>query len=382
MAVSTVASTRFTFFTRLTFFTRFTSSNRVTLGLLAALFSLGAECSEPLEHHTGSEPLQEVAQSNIGSGHGAHVSAGDSKGSGQPSLSLPADYESWSAAAKLDHLWLNGVLPSQFRDQELPVLKSIDVLGLLNSILWTKVRLETDVAPMGYQKPIHPNAVLAKVRFAPVADSPYTGLFQGSDQGLLRLSVTGNPADRGFAPGLAWKLLLDGQPSKNLAALYTLTGQGDNYNFFANELSQYVLPELNKSLAISAIFSAVTSKPTLLLMTDMARFNQDGSAVPAPKAPTQIYFVPNAELRNRFQSEPHDFREALMGIPPGSKLYDVFATEMPIKTSLRPSVSQEHALERRASAVKIGEMTTVSAFIASEFGDSGIFFKHQRYEDR
>src|SRR5690606_477535 len=116
--------------TRSTFFTRFTSSDRGTLGLQAASFTMGAECPEPLEHHTGSEPLQEVAQSNIGSSHGAHVSAGDSNDSEQPSLSLPADYESWSAAAKLDHLWLNGVLPSQFRDQELPVLKSIDVLGL------------------------------------------------------------------------------------------------------------------------------------------------------------------------------------------------------------------------------------------------------------
>ena len=38
---------------------------------------------------------------------------------------------------------------------------------------------------------------------AAVAGNPYTGLFQGADSGLLRLSVTGDPADRGFAPGLA-----------------------------------------------------------------------------------------------------------------------------------------------------------------------------------
>ena len=297
-------------------------------------------------------------------------------------LNIPADYQSWPATAKQDHLWINGALRTQFKDGELPALQSIDVLGLINSILWKKVRTDEDVAPPGYEKPIHPNAVLAKVNFTPVAGSPYTGLFQGSDSGLLRLSVTGDPADRGFAPGLAWKLLIDGKPSENLAALYTLTGQGNNYNFFANELSQYVLPEANESLATTAIFSAVTTKPTMLMMTDMAKFNQDGSTVSQPKAPTQIYFVPNPELANLFPSEPHDFREALMTIPEGYKLYDVYATDMQIKTSILPSTSRRYAAERRASAVKIGEMTTTSAFIASEFGDSGIFFKHQRYEDR
>jgi hypothetical protein len=40
--------------------------------------------------------------------------------------------------------------------------------------------------------------------------------------GLLRLSVTENPAQGAFHPGLAWKAFVDGKPSENVSALYTL----------------------------------------------------------------------------------------------------------------------------------------------------------------
>ncbi|HBC17586.1 MAG TPA: hypothetical protein DC022_02250, partial [Alcanivorax sp.] len=59
---------------------------------------------------------------------------------------------------------------------------------------------------------------------------------------------TGDPSDRGFAPGLALKLLVDGKRSENVSALYTLSGQGDNHNIFANELSNYVQAEVNETL--------------------------------------------------------------------------------------------------------------------------------------
>ncbi|HNH45187.1 MAG TPA: hypothetical protein PK633_13995, partial [Agitococcus sp.] len=66
----------------------------------------------------------------------------------------------------------------------------------------------------------------------------------------------------------------------------------------------------------------------------------------------------------------------------GSKLYDVYATSMEIKTSIFPSTNSQYAAERRASAKKIGELELTSPLIVSAFGDSGVFFKHQRYEDR
>jgi len=296
-------------------------------------------------------------------------------------LNMTADYEKWPASAKVDHLWVNGAKRTQYKTT-MPALKPVDTGGLISSILWKKVQTRTDVAPAGYTKPIHPYGAMAKVKFVPVAGNGYTGLFQGSDYGLLRLSVTENPAEKGkFQPGLAWKALVDGKPSENVSALYTLAGQGGNYNFFANELSNYVLTDANE-LASTILFSAVSTKPTLVMLNDMSEVTQKGVAVSTPKAPTQIYFVPRAEVKTKFATSAHDFRYDLASLGAGSKLYDVYATSMEIKTSVFPSVSATYAKERRASARKIGELELTSQMIVSAFGDEGVFFKHQRYEDK
>lgn len=296
-------------------------------------------------------------------------------------LNMTADYESWPASVKADHLWVNGAKRTQYQTT-MPNLKPVNIGGLISSILWKKVQTRSDVAPLGYEKPIHPYGAMAKVKFVPVANNAgYTGLFQGSDYGLLRLSVTGDPADRGFAPGLAWKAFVDGKPSENVSALYTLSGQGANYNFFANEMSNYVSTEANETLGTTILFSAVSTKPTLLRMNDISEVRQDGSKVTTPKAPTQIYFVPRAEVKTRFASTPHDFRHDLATLGAGSKLYDVYATSMEIKTSILPSLNSSYAQQRRSSAVKIGEMELTSPLIVSAFGDGGVFFKHQRHED-
>ncbi|GLS28188.1 peroxidase family protein [Marinibactrum halimedae] len=296
-------------------------------------------------------------------------------------LNMPEEYESWSACTKQQHLWVNGAMRTQYDADALPALKEIDVLGLIDRILREKVKDKKDVAPAGYEKPIHARAAMAKVAFNATEDSPYTGIFEGSDCGFLRLSVTGDPADRGFAPGLAWKTFIDGQPSANVSALYTLSGQGDDYDIFANELSQYVLPEVNETLGTTTIFSLVTTRPTRLMTENLAQVNQQGTEATEMTAPTQIYFVPSEEVKHRFETAAHDFREDLLTLPEGTKVYDVYGTSMAIKTSLIPRKSRRFAEERREDAVKIGELVLTSPFISSAFSDEGIFFKHQRYED-
>lgn len=296
-------------------------------------------------------------------------------------LNMTADYESWNASAKADHLWVNGAKRTQYKTT-MPALAETDTGGLISSILWKKVQNRTDVAPAGYVKPIHRHAAMAKVKFVPVAANGYTGLFQGSDYGLLRLSVTENPAaSNKFQPGLAWKALVNGKPSENVSALYTLAGQGTNYNFFANELSNYVSTDANE-LGSTILFSAVSTKPTLVIMNDMSEVTQAGATVATPKAPTQIYFVPRPEVKTKFVSTPHDFRHDLATLGAGSKLYDVYATSMEIKTSIFPSTNTQYAKDRRASARKIGELELTSPLIVSAFGDNGVFFKHQRSEDK
>ena len=297
-------------------------------------------------------------------------------------LNLPDNYQELAACDKQSMLWENGVVRTDYRDSTLPPLAPIDIFGLIGDILNTKINRDSDVAPPGYKKPIHPYGAMAKVAFVPDPASPYTGLFKGSECGLLRLSVTGDPAVRGFAPGLAWKLFVDGQPSENVSALYTLSGQGANYDFFANELSQYVAVELNETAVTGLIFSAVTAKPTQLLVDDMAKVNEDGSDVVAANAPTQIYFVPTSQVKNQFATTAHDFRQDLRSLSAGTVVYEVWGTSQAIQSSVWPATNAALAAARRASAVKMGEIVLTSPFLVSQFGDSGLFFRHQRVEDK
>lgn len=297
-------------------------------------------------------------------------------------LKIPENYQQMAACDKQTLLWQNGVVQSQYQPDERPALEPVDIGGLINSVLWKKVRLNTDVAPLGYKKPIHPYGAMATVSFESSNNHPYTGVFKGADCGLVRLSLTGDPADRGFAPGLAWKTFIDGKESSNVSALYTLSGQGDNHDFFANELSQYVATEANDTLGSTILFSLVSTKPTRLMTENLAATRADGQAESNAKAPTQIYFVPTADVRDRFSNSAHDFRDDLITLESGTALYDVYATDKAIRTSWFSSRNKRYARERRNSAVKVGTLRLTSDMTTSAFGDGGVFFKHQRYEDR
>lgn len=296
-------------------------------------------------------------------------------------LNIPAEYENWDACSKQDLLWTNGVLRTEYDAGELPAIPEVDIGGLISGVIRDKVEYVGDVAPVGHSKPIHPHGVMAKIAFNSTGGHPYTGVFKGNECGLLRLSVTGDPADRGFAPGFAWKTLIDGKPSENISALYTLSGQDTNHNFFANELSNYVSLEGNSTLGSSLLFSFVTSKPTLVMPNAMAATDSNGTEEANAVSPTQVYFVPTAEVQGIFDSAEHDFRDDLMGLPEGTKLYDVYATDIEIESSIWTSKQERLQAERRADAVKVGELVMDSNFAASQFGDSGVFFKHERYED-
>lgn len=287
---------------------------------------------------------------------------------------LPVDYESWSASKKQAFLWEDRILPSRY--DQLPPLAKIDVPGLFFTTLRKKMDRRADQSPQRWKKAIHAHGSVAKIKFIPTADTPFTGLFQGVDHGLLRVSVTGDPRDRGFAPGLALKFLVDGHPSENVSALVSLTGQGQNYNFFANEFSNIVpvVRQVGPKL-INLIFRRVSRYPTKISMEDCSRIDQTGTAVTDPHAPEQIFLVPTAVVQ---QSEaPHDFREDMATIPAGTTLFSIYAVD----PEAIPGDSTTTA-DYRQQAQRIGHIQTDSEFVASAYGDSLLFFRHQRFRNR
>jgi hypothetical protein len=289
--------------------------------------------------------------------------------------SLSADYESWTARQKQDFLWENRILKSRY--DRLPPLEKIDVIGLFITALATKMDRLADEAPRKWKKAIHARGSVAKIAFIPTDDTPFTGLFAGADCGLLRLSVTGDPSARGFAPGLALKLFIDGKPSENFSALVSLTGQGDNYNFFAHEFSN-IVPTVNQigPRLINLIFRRVSKYPTKLFLADMSEFDQRGQIVKEPCYPSQVFLVPNPSVQ--FPETPgRDFREDLATIPSGTRLFSVYGVD--------PSEVSDEEMgkpEYRQKAKLLGYIQTNSEFISSSYGDIRLFFRHQRFRDK
>jgi hypothetical protein len=291
-------------------------------------------------------------------------------------LNIPAEYDSWSACDKQELLWSNGVLRTEYAPGSVPALTSVDTLALSNKNVFDKAELDQDVVPEGHSKPIHAHGAVAKAKFVATPGHGFSGLFQGNECGLLRLSVSGDTSSR-VEPGLTWKAFVDGQPSENIRGLYPVAGQGDNHDIFANELSHYVKVKTHEVLTAKGVFTKAINKSNALTSNDMATVNQDGSPVSSVKVPTQVYFVPSIEVKGQFDSAAHDFRDDLTSLTEGTVVYDVYATDQAIKTSIWPLRQARFERERRESAVKVGSIVMDSTFKTSQFGDSGIYFKQQ-----
>lgn len=290
---------------------------------------------------------------------------------------LPSNYQSLTACHKQELLWKD---IQRSEHKSLPKLAKFglpQLIGMSVQALTKKVARNSDVSPEKWKKYLHRRGAVAKVKFVPTENSPYTGMFQGAECGLLRMSITYRPTKkRGFAPGLALKLLRDGAPSANISALYRLEGQGQNHNILENPLSNIV--PIGSGLGmklVNKVFSKVTSYPEELLMEHFSDKDEKGLMVKSAKAPRQVFFVPNDKFN--FSQSKHDFRKDLMTIPEGTALYKVYAADESLKNFDYSDYTNADIARFLEGSQLIGELITDSEFIASEFGDNGIFFRHE-----
>ena len=298
---------------------------------------------------------------------------------------LPENYRELSACEKRDLLW-DHATSSQY--QNLPNLEGADAFGLLSQTLTGALRKKmdyiSDVIPNGWSKPIHSRGSMAQVRFnanPELSGHSYTGMFQqGASCALVRLSLTANPhqksfgmgPERGVAPGLALKFFVDGQDSQDISLLTSLTGQGDNYNFFTHGFSNQVqagnTPDL---VVVHHFFETVSTYPERLSVAGVAEWTSDGQQLSSPKAPSKIDFVPIYEGMAREEGE-EDIRTRFHHIPEGSTLFKVYAV---VDSDYDDPADGPHG-----GRFYLGDIVTTSEFISSQFGDGGIFFKHRRFE--
>ncbi len=292
---------------------------------------------------------------------------------------IPKDYEKLGACEKQDFLWkeIEGS-----KHEKLPKFEKMNVFKLVGmgfQSMTKKVEHAYDVAPDDWKKYLHRRGAVAKVKIVANPESNFTGVFKGAECGLLRLSLTYKPTKkRDVAPGLALKVLRDKMPSANISALYTLKGQGKDYNFFKNPLSNIVPIGSDIGLKlVHSIFKRVTAYPEQLGAKDMASFDSKGNKSASVNSPKQIFFVPTDAISKKYSDKKHDVREDFLTIDSGTVLYKIYSVDSVHKDFNYHDYSIGKMEEFLKDSTEIGEVVMTSPFIASEFGDTKIFFKHQ-----
>lgn len=270
-------------------------------------------------------------------------------------------YESQKGCAKFQYIWTKQVMPTQYR--ALPALTGsfTDAIKVLtsNAILRRTFDRSSDFYETPQKKIIHTFGSVVGLRFEPVR-SKYTGLLGTPHKCILaRFSLAGDPKLIGFTPGVALKFFVDGQPSRNIVVMNSLDGQGSDHNFFAKPFSNIIPRPRSFSLRIlEGVFARVKSNPRQLTVDHLVKVKPNGQAVTTAFAPEQIVLRPAKPL----SSDPRvDFRNKLRAVPKGTVVYLVYA---------RDANSGQY--------VGIGRLRTITPFVASSFGDSRLFFKHQR----
>ena len=289
--------------------------------------------------------------------------------------SMPENYEHLTGCEKQEILWQKSLATIH---QELPPFSKFGAVQLLQMSfqeLAVKGELHSDFAPEGWKKYLHHRGALAKVKVVSTSDK-YTGIFQGADCGLLRLSLTYHPnGSRPVAPGLAFKVLRGDAPSANISALVSLEGQDRDFNFFKHPMSN-IVPASQKfgQKLVHRVFSKVSAYPEELVVRDMAEINSHGEKEKTVQTPRQLFFVPKTLV---FSSEKHDVREDFLAIPEGTTLYQVFALTQKYDDFNYDNYTPADVAKFLKESVHVADIVTSSEFVASEFGDSGIFFRHQ-----
>jgi len=297
-------------------------------------------------------------------------------------FAMPNEWDKQSACDKRDYLWQK---IEETKHSTLPKMQKFGIAQIYKfsrQNLNPKVSLKSDVAPEGWIKYIHARGAVAKVNVISTGDHSYSGIFKGADCSLLRLSLTYRPKDgyifdKAVAPGLALKVFRDNIHSANISALYTLQGQDQDYNFFTNPLSNIVPKGTGFGQKIvHKIFKKYTRYPERILINDLADFNTSGEKE-SRNVPDQIFFVPVKKSVSFIKSEAHDVRDDFLKIPRGTHLYDIYAYKgYGIKINYDEyKISDIEKVINKSE--KIGKIVTESSFLASQFGDYSLFFKHE-----
>jgi|GEM_PF-6779166 len=126
---------------------------------------------------------------------------------------------------------------------------------------------------------------------------------------------------------------------------------------------------------VHQLFRRVSGYPEELEVNDFAKYSSQGACLKDVVSPRQLFFVPVPGIR--FSPNGHDVRDDFTSIPEGTTLYQLHALVGRHAGFDYTNYTPETAIAFRKETEHVADIVTTSRFIASEFGDDGIFFRHQ-----
>lgn len=100
-------------------------------------------------------------------------------------------------------------------------------------------------------KYIHQVGVVGSVKFVSNGNHDFTGIFEGANYGLIRLSSAGKPGPSApLTPGFGLKFLRDNRDSANLVAMNSVGGQKDDWDFFSKDATTHIPAIVSDALKI------------------------------------------------------------------------------------------------------------------------------------
>jgi hypothetical protein len=115
------------------------------------------------------------------------------------------------------------------------------------------------------------------------------------------------------------------------------------------------------AFALYGIFRTVKKDPGNIPVDNLSWRSESGADVSPGdfKAPDRLCFVPRADIATRFANDSRDYRVYLQDLKAGDVIYDVVA------------YASDSAPGEKIGVVRLG-----STPVASEAGDSRLFFRH------
>jgi len=303
-------------------------------------------------------------------------------------------YSQLNAPQKLGTLW-SKIEASEYEELPQDWIRPQDI-GRLTDGLDVNFVFDrfSDERPGDVKRFFHEYGSVAQVEWVGPTRTPsaFTGLFQGSDYGLLRVSHCAPLFTLGVRPpySFALKMMRSGMYSANVATCEPPRGNSgkadpDDYNVFRRTLTTSTRLGTNNQ----ALFGAAQNVTGFLSPVEPGLYTQDGEKVDSVVAPPLIIFEPNQELADSLPGNK-DFRVDLDLIPEGSTLYTGYATvdddgkpEMcmcydTVEGKL-PCWTLAQAQAANCTVVNLGSIKTRSRFVASQYGDEKLLFKHTRF---